>query len=45
MDDNILESNEKFVLTVDPSTLPSNGRVTVGIPSNSTVTIIDDEGK
>ena len=45
MNDNILESNEKFVLTVDPSTLPSNSRVTVGIPSNSTVTIIDNEGK
>ena len=45
MNDDILESDEKFILTVDPSSLPSNGRVTVGIPSNSTVTVIDDEGK
>ena len=40
--DNILESDETFILTIDPTSLPSN--VAVGI-SNSTVTIMDDEGK
>ena len=40
--DNILESDETFILTIDPTSLPSNVAVDI---SNSTVTIMDDEGK
>ena len=40
--DTLLESNETFILTINPTSIPRN--VTVGI-SNSTVTIVDDEGK
>ena len=39
-DDNILEDNENFILTIDPSSLPSN--VTIGDPGQATVTIVDD---
>ena len=42
-DDNILESNEHFILTISPSSLPSN--VTVSDPGQATVTIVDDDGK
>jgi len=42
-DDNILEANESFTLTIDISSLP-NG-VTVGDPGNTTVIIVDDDGK
>lgn len=44
VDDSILESDENFILTVDPSSL-TNSRVTVGSPSDSTITIMDDDGK
>ena len=40
--DNVLESDETFILTIDPTSLPSNVAVDI---SNSTVTIMDDEGK
>ena len=42
-DDNIFERNEKFMITIDPSSLPSN--VTVGDPDQVTVTIVDNDGK
>ena len=42
-DDNIFESNENFMITIDPSSLPSN--VTVGDPRQVTVTIVDNDGK
>jgi len=42
-DDNTLEDNENFTLTIDISSLP-NG-VTVGDPVNTTVIIVDDDGK
>ena len=38
-DDNIYEINENFILTINPSSLPSD--VTVGSPSEATVTIVD----
>ena len=43
--DNILESDEKFHLTIEigSSSLPSG--VTVGNPYQTTVTIVDDDGK
>ena len=42
-DDALLESNETFILIIDPTSLPSNVRV--GISNSSTVTIMDNEGK
>ena len=42
IDDNVLESDEKFILTIDPSSLPNN--VIVGSSNHSTITILDDEG-
>ena len=42
-DDNIYEINENFMLTISPSSLPSN--VIVGDPDEATVTIVDDDGK
>ena len=42
-DDNIFERNEKFMITVDPSSLPNN--VTVGDPDQVIVTIVDNDGK
>ena len=42
-DDTILEGDEDFMLTIDPSSLPPTG-VTVGSPDQATVTIVDDEG-
>ena len=41
-DDNILEGNENFMLTIDP-TLPTG--VTVGDPNEATVTIVDNDCK
>ncbi|XP_065893250.1 sodium/calcium exchanger 1-like [Dysidea avara] len=38
-DDNVLETNEQFLLSIDPSSLPDG--VTVGSISNATVTIVD----
>ena len=42
-DDNILEENENFMLTINQSSLP-NG-VTTGNPSITTVTIVDNDRK
>ena len=42
-DDNISERNEKFMITIDPSSLPNN--VTVGDPDQVIVTIVDNDGK
>ena len=42
-DDDIFESNENFMITIDPSSLPSN--VSVGDPGQVTVTIVDNDGK
>ena len=41
-DDVIQEGNENFMLTIDPS-LPTY--VSVGDPSEATVTIVDNDGK
>ena len=43
IDDSVLENEESFTLTIDPSSLPS--RVTAGASNSSRVTIMDDEGK
>ena len=43
MDDNILESNETFQLSINSSSLPN--RVTVDNPSVVTVTIVDNDCK
>ena len=42
-DDTIMEDNENFILTIDPSSLPT--RVTVGSPDQAIVTIMDNDGK
>ena len=42
-DDNVLEDFETFNLTIDQLSL-HNG-VTVGVPSETTVLIVDDDGK
>jgi len=42
-DDDILENTEMFALIIDSSTLPD--LVTVGDPSQATVTIIDTDSK
>ena len=42
-DDNILESNERFQLSINSSSLPN--RVTIGNPSEVTVTIVDNDRK
>jgi len=42
-DDNILEPDESFTITIDQSTLP-NGVMVVD-PSEATVTIVDDDGE
>ena len=44
VNDNVLESDENFTLTISSSSI-SDTRVTVGSPSDSTITIMDDEGK
>ena len=41
--DNILEGNETFDLTIDPSLLPDS--VTVGDPGHTTVTILANDGE
>ena len=43
IDDNILEGNEIFILTIDETSLPIS--VTRGSPGQATVTIVDDDGK
>ena len=42
-DDDILEDDENFVLTINQTSLPSG--VTIGNPSVTTVTIVDNDGK
>ncbi len=42
-DDEILEVNENFILTINPSSLPTN--VTVGDPGQTITTIVDNDGK
>ena len=42
-DDTMLEGNENFMLTIDPSSLP-NG-VTHGDPDQATVTIVDNDSE
>jgi len=42
-DDNILEGNENFTLTIDQSSLPTN--VNRGDHGEATVTIVNDDGK
>ena len=43
MDDNLLEIDEMFKLTINSSSLPN--RVIVNNPSESTVTIMDNDRK
>jgi len=42
-DDNILEGNENFMLTIDQSSLPTG--VSPGDPDETAVTIVDDDRK
>ena len=42
-DDNILEGNENFTLTIDLSSLPDS--VTRGNPGSATVTVVDNDRK
>jgi len=42
-DDNTLEADEDFTITIDPSSLPDN--YGVGDPSSATVTIENDDGE
>ena len=42
-DDNVLDNNEDFILTIDETSLPTG--VTHGSPGKATVTIVDDDGK
>ena len=41
--DDVVENTETFTLSINPSSLPSG--VTIGDPSQATVTIIDDDSK
>lgn len=43
MDDNIVESDEYFIVTINPSSLPSG--VFVGDPGQTMVTIVDEDSK
>ena len=42
-DDDVVEGNENFILSIDQSSLPSN--VTVGVRNRTTVTIFDNDCK
>ena len=42
-DDGVLEGNEDFMLTINPSPLPTD--VSVGTPDQATVTIVDNNRK
>jgi len=42
-DDNILENNENFNLTINSSSLPT--KVVTGDPDHVIVTLVDDDGK
>ena len=43
IDNDILETDKNFELVINVSSLPSS--VTVGMPAQVTVTIVDDDGK
>ena len=43
LDDKILEEDENFILSIDPSSLPCS--VTIGNYNQATVTILEDECK
>ena len=43
IDDNVVEVNENFTLSIDQSSLPNN--VAIGNHSQTTVTILDDDCK
>ena len=43
-EDEILEDNEMFNLTIDPASL-TNNKITVGDPGQVTVTIVDNNSK
>ena len=43
INDNVLESDEQFDITIDTTSLPDG--ITVGSTGSSTVTIMDDDGK
>ena len=43
IDDTIIENNENFTLTIDPSSLPTG--VTVASFDQATVIIVDNDGK
>ena len=43
LDDNVLEENEEFILTILAESLPNDIRL--GNPNKSTVTIVDDDSK
>ena len=43
VNDRMLERNEKFVLTISQTSLPSG--FAVGHPFQATMTIVDDDGK
>ena len=43
IDDNVLEGNENFVLTINPSSLPND--VNVGNPHQAVVIIVDNDGE
>ena len=42
IDDSVFEGNESFILNINPDLLPDD--VTIGDYSETTVTIIDDDG-
>ena len=42
-DDNIFESNETFILTIEPASL--SGTVAVGDPGQATVIIMQNDGR
>lgn len=42
-DDNLFEGNETFNLNINPSSLPSS--ITIGDHGQTTVTIVNDDGK
>ena len=44
-DDDIYEGNENFMLTIDPTSLPTGGTIIVGDPDQATVTIVDNDRK
>ena len=43
LDNDILENDKTFILTIDHSSLPNN--VDVGTPNETEITIVDDDSK